>query len=404
MSLSPSEPGAKELLSVVARKLKSKKSDAEATQNALLAELEEEAERAAKKKEKKKRQKQKKKQQKNKGKADEAAAELERAAAQAAAEKAAALAKAEERRLAAEAAEEEAAKAAAEAADSSDELDSRHGQTKVDQEGQKPQSGNHAAHSSKGKMKAKQQGNKGNAKGAAGVGVESSKSKSKSASAGKSEVHRSESDSDSDTEGGAISGHVEQHGGHQKKGRPKTVQEAMTAGGFDRLKRSGGWQNDICGPQPLLTITDQVRKAGSGGLRLVTLAEELKKKWGSTSVNVGALGCYARHYDSSFELFDSDQSVAKGVPSSMKSFGATSVVRLKGTTTGAAQAAGKSHEATTKGDDAEIVSEEQAVQLLVDHIVNRSRCANVCCDRCRAESRALYYHLIFMVYISTQGW
>jgi tetratricopeptide (TPR) repeat protein len=383
MSLSPSEPGAKELLSVVARKLKSKKSDAEATQNALLAELEEEAERAAKKKEKKKRQKQKKKQQKNKGKADEAAAELERAAAQAAAEKAAALAKAEERRLAAEAAEEEAAKAAAEAADSSDELDSRHGQTKVDQEGQKPQSGNHAAQSSKGKTKAKQQGNKGNAKGAAGVGVESSKSNSKSASAGKSEVHRSESDSDSDTEGGAISGHVEQHGGHQKKGRPKTVQEAMTAGGFDRLKRSGGWQNDICGPQPLLTITDQVRKAGSGGLRLVTLADELKKKWGSTSVNVGALGCYARHYDSSFELFDSDQSVAKGVPSSMKSFGATSVVRLKGSTTGAAQAAGKSHEATTMGDDAEIVSEEQAVQLLVDHIVNRSRCANVCCDRCR---------------------
>lgn len=67
----------------------------------------------------------------------------------------------------------------------------------------------------------------------------------------------------------------------------------------------------------------------------------------------------------------------------MKSFGATSVVRLKGSTTGAAQAAGKSHEATTMGDDAEIVSEEQAVQLLVDHIVNRSRCANVCCDRCR---------------------
>ena len=63
-------------------------------------------------------------------------------------------------------------------------------------------------------------------------------------------------------------------GSNGQKGRPRTVQEAMTAGGFDRLKKTGGWQSDLCGPQPVQVVMDLTRQSCDGknndsrGLRL----------------------------------------------------------------------------------------------------------------------------------------
>ena len=322
MSLSPNEPGAKKLLDVVRRELKSKKSDAEATQNALLAELEEEAERAAKKKEKKKRQKQKKKQKKGKDKAGEEEV----------------------------AAPEEPVAEEDEPYDEAEDEDA----TGVAEYNRHPDP---TGRNRRGKG------------GANGRPV-----------AAKSEATVRESDSDSDPEpepmpapGGSSSRARAESDTGSKRGRPCTVQEAMTTNGFDRLRKNGGWQNDLCGPQPLTAISELTRQSGRSGLKLSALADSLRTAWNASSINVAALGCYIRHYDRVFELTESDPSSSvRGLPPGVKAFSASSVVVLKSWQNSTPKGGvGKSTGVESVGDP-HAVSEQDAVQLLVDHIMSRS--------------------------------
>lgn len=378
ISLSPHEPGTKELLDVVRRKLKSKKSDAEATQNALLAELEEEAERAAKKKEKKKRQKQKKKQQK----------------------------KGKEKPLENDASNEPVpekliARETEEPAEGGEEEKQGDEEEYEEQEQKQHQAAGSGAENAPASTDSGQPGNKratgrterqseptgkskGGRSGVTGGSRAGHAATSGTAAALGVERQQSPSDSDSDAEspeppkkptrasrasnGPQAPAETENRG---KKGRPRTVQEAMTASGFERLKKTGGWQNDLCGPQPLTAISELVRQSGRNGLKLSSLADLLKGTWKATSINVAALGCYVRHYERAFDIGDADQHSVKGVPPAIRAFSASSIVVLKSFLQNESKGVGKSSSVETVGD-IHAVSEADAVQLLVDHIMSRS--------------------------------
>jgi tetratricopeptide (TPR) repeat protein len=373
LSLSPSEPGAKELLEVVRKELKSKKVDAEMTQNLLLKELEEEEERAAKKKEKKKRQKQKKKQKAKGNKTDPVEAETTPTVA-----------------------EENSSD------DVDESIDSKDASVSVDPQevvvggaGMKAPNKLKPKPKSKAKLKAKAKGpaagDEGGALGSASArasgasgttpGVYGQGSASGQAAQSTESRSRKRTESGRGANAGSVT-HAPLHSPTPamadsaqayKKGRPRTVQEAMSAGGFDRLKKTGGWLNDLCGPQPLHVVLDLVKKGSKNSqdpMRLGTLAEELKSAWNASSVNVGALGCYVRYYDKCFDL-EAVQGTVKGIPANVKVFAPVSIISLLFSGSGNSNPVSSEAKASSSTNDK--VSEEHAVQQLVDHITQRSR-------------------------------
>eukprot|EP01052_Picozoa_sp_SAG31_P014461 SAG31_NODE_900_length_11140_cov_3.806086_1_plen_2434_part_00 len=366
LALSPSEPGAKELLEVVRKKLKSKKVDAEMTQNLLLKELEEEEERAAKKKEKKKRQKQKKKQKaKLKEQSEENSVSSEPAS--------------ESEPTPEPESEPEPAPEPELEIVSEPEL-----QTEAQLEPVFSLTANAASPGSEKQKEIPVLANIEQRTAEHGLGTEKVDARQKlgaqkRTNAGvtvgtgthKSDRHKTNGEPSSVGSSGKQNSFASDasNGPASKKGRPRTVQEAMTAGGFDRLKKTGGWQNDLCGPHPVQLVVDLIsqRSASSQsgpGLRLGMLAEELKLAWSTSSVNAGALGHYIRYYDKCFDM-ESTQATGKGNQAAGKHFGPMSIILLK-----------PDYQRTgvvlTRTNEDE-VSEEHAVQQLVDHITRRSR-------------------------------
>ena len=353
LALSPNEPGAKALLEVVRRELQNKKSDAEATQNALLAELEEEADRAAKKKEKKKRQKQKKKQKKGNNK-PEAVVEVKPAA-----------------KADTEPAEEREDGRSKKDAPARKKPEVQADQSEREEAGDIDPSSNGEWHTSHPDPTATAQGGKGGSKDvnepAKAGGVSGGSRDRKTSSPGSdSDAQPELSSSRARTSSGRASSGAGNDSHATKQVRPRTVQEAMTASGFERLKKTGGWHNDLCGPQPLVAISNLVRDSGSG-LRLSALAEALNNVWKAASVNTAALGCYVRHYDRVFEMVNADQNFVKGLPPAVKGFSPSSLVVLK-----SVAKTGKHTGHTVDSSGERVVSEPDAVQLLVDHILSRS--------------------------------